>query len=57
MMIGKGGSAEVFKGKYGKEDVVVKCLIGVDHDDFESEVRFLHKLKHRNIVEFKAVDF
>ena len=54
-MIGQGSFGKIYQGIYGEEKVVVKVLEDVDNEDICQEAKFLDKLAHPNIVQFKGI--
>ena len=54
-LIGSGGFGKVFLGTHKKELVVAKVLKGVTEDALLKEARFHYRLKHKNLVTFKAI--
>ena len=55
VMIGQGAYGKIYRGTYQSEFVVVKILEDVDLEDICQEAKFLDKLKHFNIVEFRGI--
>ena len=55
VMIGQGAYGKIYRGTYQSEFVVVKILEDVDLEDICQEAKFLDKLKHFNIVEFRRI--
>ena len=54
VMIGEGAYGKIYRGTYQSEPVVVKLLEDVDVEDIWQEAKFLDRLKHSNIVEFRG---
>ncbi|PIK47545.1 hypothetical protein BSL78_15597 [Apostichopus japonicus] len=54
-LIGAGSFGEVFLGSYKKEEVVLKVLPQIGEKELIKEARFLHFLRHNNLVQFKAM--
>ena len=55
VMIGQGAYGKIYRGTYQSEHVVVKLLEDVDVEDICQEAKFLDRLKHFNIVEFRGI--
>ena len=55
VMIGQGAYGKMYRSTYQSEFVVVKILEDVDLEDICQEAKFLDKLKHFNIVEFRGI--
>ena len=53
--IGQGAYGKIYRGTYQWEPVVVKLLEDVDVEDICQEAKFLDRLKHFNIVEFRGI--
>lgn len=51
-IVGKGGQAQVYKGKYKDEDVALKVLEDIDHKCLAHEIVILSNLKHECIPKF-----
>jgi len=52
-MIGSGGSAQVFKGRWKNEEVAIKKISGSKHiEEMAKEINALRKLRHPNLVRF-----
>ncbi|KAF9967213.1 hypothetical protein BGZ70_010367 [Mortierella alpina] len=59
MKLGKkiagGAQAEIFKAKYGLDDVVVKRFLDSKHRTNKREVEIVQQLRHKHIVQFYHV--
>ncbi|KAI8597360.1 kinase-like domain-containing protein, partial [Dissophora ornata] len=53
--LGHGSQAEVFKAKYGLDDVVVKRFLDSTHEDSRRELGIVKQLHNRHIVQFYHV--
>lgn len=52
-MIGSGGSAQVFKGRWKSEEVAIKKISGSKYiEEMAKEINALRKLRHPNLVRF-----
>jgi len=51
-VVGKGGQAQVYKGKYKDEEVALKVLEDIDHKCLAHEIVILSNLKHECIPKF-----
>ena len=54
-MIGQTSFGKIYWGIYDGEEVVVKVLEVVDSEDVCQEAKFLDKLAHPNILQFKGI--
>eukprot|EP00112_Aurelia_sp_Birch-Aquarium-sp1_P019608 Seg4881.2 transcript_id=Seg4881.2/GoldUCD/mRNA.D3Y31 product="Serine/threonine-protein kinase TAO3" protein_id=Seg4881.2/GoldUCD/D3Y31 len=54
-LIGSGGFGKVYLGTHKKELVVAKVLKGVAKEALLKEARFHYRLRHNNLVGFKAI--
>ena len=55
VIIGQSIYGKIYRGTYQSEPVVVKVLEDVDVEDICQEAKFLDRLKHFNIVEFRGI--
>ena len=55
VIIGQSVYGKIYRGTYQSEPVVVKVLEDVDVEEISQEAKFLDRLKHFNIVEFRGI--
>ena len=54
-LIGQGAYGRTYKGEHQSQEIVLKMLEDLDEEDMKREARFLSKLIHPNIVQFKSI--